>query len=338
MRTKTNTLILLVLLGALITILPGGKNACAAGAGGTIAAQTCDTQVWQTMAARAQLETEREIMQNQNLIFKADSILDYVCFDNFAAHAAKNVGVLFTHTTYFGNSSIIQMGSTYGMDKAMQNVVMTAMGPYLNDNFSHEWLGGRGAKLNMASKRKMQEIGPREYSTCNVMNQVWQQAKCMNFLHTQDFAATDGFYPFINLTPTTGGQAVDGYESKTDIRKYPNPCNGGTPILGSTWKEKYRDSRNETDFGSIDKLYDYGTPLLQAFREVRDRVVPAGCAAPIPTGIKIILGPNDSTPYEDGVCTNPGCSYTRNGKCLGGAGNTAPTGGAPVTGDGSTAS
>ncbi len=331
MRTKTNILILLVLLGALITILPGSKNACAAdlgvdipdgdhgggGGGGTIAKQTCDTQVWQTMAARAQLETEREIMQNQNLIFKADSVLDYVCFDNFAAHAAKNVGVLFTHTTYFGNSSIIQMGSIYGMDVAMQNVVMNSMGPYLNGNFAHELLGGRGKKLGV-NRRELQQIGPRDYSSCDVMNKVWMAAKCANFLHTQDFAATDGFYPFINLTPTAGGQAVEGYETKNDIRKYPTACSGGTPILGSTWKEKYRDSRNETDFGVESGLYVFQSALLQTFSEVRKRVKPitsGACPIGIKTGIKVILGPNDSSPYDDGVCTNPGCSYYRNGTC-----------------------
>jgi len=338
MTSKTNILILLVLLGAVLSIVPGSKDACA---GGMIANQTCDTQVWQTMAHRAQLETEREIMQNQNLIFKADSVLDYTCFDNFAAHASLNVGVLFTHTTYFTGTRIIEWGPRDpGLDHALQTVVIQSLTPYLASNFNHDYLGGRGGQLGL-QRKQTRPIGSqgRNYN-CDEMSKVWKVAKCLNFLHTNDFAATDGYYPFINLTPAGRGQAVDGYQTKVDIRKYPEAC-GGSPIPGSDWLQRYRDSRNETDFGVEGPFYFFQSVLLTAFRDVRVKVVPAVCSDPIKTGIKIILGVGDAAPYDDGVCTNPGCTFTRNGQCTtGGAagssngGNTAPVDGGPVTGGG----
>ncbi len=330
MTIKTSILILLVLSGLFI-IAPGVKNnACAQT--GQIAQQTCDTQVWQTMEARARLETEREIMQNQNLIFKADSILHYTCFDSFAAHAAKNVGVLFTHTTYFNGKLIIPWGPQYGMDTAMQNVVLEAMKSYVGQptdgNFAHPFLGGRGYELGLQDPIITDVPSQGADYNCNAMSYVWKAAKCMNFMHTDNFALTDGFYPFINLTPTQGGQAVEGYEGKNDVREYPEPCSGSTPITGSTWLDMYRLSRNENSFGVGDPLYQYQTPLRNNFDDVRKMVTPAACADPVPTGIQVILNVG-STPYPDGVCTNPGCSYVQQSrKCVpsaptsgGGAGN-----------------
>ena len=43
------------------------------GALAQIAPQPCDPQFFRQMESRAWLEAEREIMQNQNLIFKPDS-------------------------------------------------------------------------------------------------------------------------------------------------------------------------------------------------------------------------------------------------------------------------
>ena len=45
-----------------------------------IAPQSCDSNYWRQLSSRAWLEAEREIMQNQNLIFKPDSVLQYTCF------------------------------------------------------------------------------------------------------------------------------------------------------------------------------------------------------------------------------------------------------------------
>lgn len=288
----------------------------------TIAPQTCDTQVWQTMENRARLETEREIMQNQNLIFKADSVLTYTCFDSFAAHVSRYVGVLFTHTTYWDGKEIIPWGGAFGMDSAIQSVVVDSMNPYITGNFNHNMLGGRGDSLGM-TRPTIQPIGSkgRTYS-CSQMDTVWRVAKCMNFMQTADFAKNDGFYPFKNLAAgPAGGQPVDGYEAKTDVRQYPNPCSSGNPVTGG-WAEMTNFSRNSANGTTYDRYYQYGTPNNESFTAVRTRIDPVGgtggaatCGPAIKTGVKILLSPGAASTGDDGVCTNPGCTYTKGGTC-----------------------
>lgn len=354
MKLKTSALILIALSG-LFFLAPGSKNACAgglpsipgipsipglpwpfgsggpfgggggggaggggggAGGNGEIAEQTCDTQVWRTMENRARLETEREIMQNQNLIFKADSILNYTCFDSFAAHATANVGVLFTHTTYFTGSEIIPWGNPYGMDYNMNEVIIKSMEPYIETNFDHTYLGGRGQYVGL-DYPVINEIPPKgDQYQCDVMKEVWKVAKCLNFIHVQDWATTDGYYPFIDLK-AIDGEDVAGYSNDAihDTRKYPTECTG-EPITGSTWEEMYRLSRNETGFGANDAYYQYGNPMRNTYEAVRLLVEPGECGAAIKTGVEVILGPGESASrYPDGVCTNPGCSYRKDGTC-----------------------
>ncbi|PZO84228.1 MAG: hypothetical protein DI626_08450 [Micavibrio aeruginosavorus] len=287
-----------------------------------IAAQTCDTEVWRTMEARARLETEREMMQNQNLIFKPDSVLTYACFDKFASHASMSVGPLFTHTTYFGGKEIIPwgQGKAKGMDIALQETVIASMKAYVEGekgNFKHALLGGRGAELPNLGQQAVTDIGSKGSTyNCGVMAQVWAAAKCMNFLHTEQFAKNDGFFPFLNLAAQQGGKPVVGYENKNEVRQYPTAC-GGTPITGSTWKDMYRLSRNEREFGVPDRLYQYGTPINQTYTDVRKLIEPGKCGKQaIKTGVTVILSPSSSTKtMEDGVCTNPGC-VVLNGTCV----------------------
>lgn len=293
------------------------------GGGTQIAPQTCDTNVWQDMAQRARIETEREIMQNQNLIYKPDSVLTYTCFDSLAAHTAAKAGVLFTHTSYW-NPMPLQWGTQYGMDTAVNNVVINAMKTYVTGNFNHAYLGGRGSVdgLGLGRNEANAQASSGSSYACSAMGEVWAKAKCINFLHGTEFANSDGYYPFINLKGQNGSPEVDGYETKKDVRKYPTACSGD-PIAGSSWPLAYRDARNESGFGNPNKDYKYGQPLDEAFKEVRKRVAPYGsegatsCADPIPTGVTVILGPGsgNSQPYADGVCTNPGCHYTKNKQC-----------------------
>jgi hypothetical protein len=308
MNLKTSILILIALSG-LFMLMPSSKDACAQS---TIAQQTCDTQVWKTMESRARLETEREIMQNQNLIFKADSILNYTCFDSFAAHAAQNVGVLFTHTTYFNGSQVIAWGSPYGMDFALDRAVIGSMKPYIQTNFNHSYLGGRGQYVGLSSPVVNNIPSQGAQYQCDVMSEIWKVAKCLNFIHVQPFSTTDGYFPFIDIKGINNPD-VAGYANASigDTRKFPTDCTG-SPILGSDWQTLYRDSRNETGFGANDKFYQYGTPMRNTYQAVRLLVEPAQCGSAIPTGVMVILGPGDSAQkYMDGICTNPGCSYLK---------------------------
>lgn len=303
------------------------SDSCAAAA---IAAQTCDTQVWQTMEARARIETEREIMQNQNLIFKSDSILNYMCFDSFAAHTASTVGPLFTHTTYWNGQLILPWGGRTGLDSAINNTIGQSMRTYLTANFNHAYLGGRGNEYatdtgghrapSLAPPSSPATASQSSTYSCAEMAKVWAAAKCANFLHTARLGRTDGFYPFIDLKAETGGENIAGYESIQDVRMYPSPvdCRGINPIEGSSWLDMYRTSRNEVGFGNPNQIYQFGVPVQRTYSNVRNLISPVtdtdsgDCGDPVATGVQVILGVGSASTYPDGVCTNPGCTFIGN--------------------------
>lgn len=332
MILKYGTIILA--LTAFFAVLPLGNKGCAQTAGsggGGIAPQTCDTQVWQTMEMRARMETEREIMQNQNLIFKPDSILAYTCFDKFAEHTAQYVGPLFTHTTYWGGKEIVPWGSPDGMDHAIQGAVLKSMDTYLQSNFPYSMLGGRGDELggNGLSTYTTSMTGKGSYS-CDRMNNVWKTAKCINFIHNDGFSDTDGYYPFIDMKGHDGGEDVKGYQTINETRVFPSAlaCTGSTPVYQNTWYVAWLKSRNENLFGYMNRFYKFSQPLVTTFQDVRKKVDPGKCDNAIYTGVTVIeSAASGGKTYPDGVCTNPGCVYVKTGStgsCQ--SGGTAPGG------------
>lgn len=279
-----------------------------------IAPQTCDAGVWKTMEDRARLETEREIMQNQNLIFKADSVLTYTCFDSMAAHASENVGRLFTHTTYWNGSEIIRSSGANSMDNAISTSVLTAMNTYITSSFGHTLLGGRST---VATPTVNTSATGTSYG-CGQMSAVWAAAKCMNFMHTTRDANNDGFYPFKDLQAgPSGGSAIQGYQTKRDTRQLPTVCSG-VPVPNG-WLQYTNESRNSANGSTYDLRYQFGTPTGTAFTAVRTLLGGStgstACAPPVYTGITIILSPGatSSESYQDGICVTPGCTYQRSG-------------------------
>jgi hypothetical protein len=320
---KTNMIlkhgiVVVLALVAIAAFVPFGNKSCASG----IAPQTCDTEVWKTMEFRARMEAEREIMQNQNLIFKPDSILAYTCFDKFAEHAAQHGGRLFTHTTYWGGKEIIPWGKPDGMDHAMTEVVLKSMDKYIQANFPYDMLGGRGQDLGGGEGLKpyvTSQTGKGDYA-CNVMNNVWKVAKCVNFVHNDKFQDTDGFYPYADMKGHDGGDDVKGYETLVETRQYPTAlkCAGSTKVFPYSWKPAYDRSRNEHNFGNMNRFYEFSAPLKKAYEDVRKKIEPAGmCGDPIFTGITVIQSAaGGGQTHKDGVCTNPGCVFAKSGRCV----------------------
>ncbi len=320
MTNKTGITILFVF--SVLTLVTLAQFSKSAGANNEIAEQTCDVDVWNAMAARARMETEREIMQNQNLIFKADSVLSYVCFDSLAGHAAQNVGGVFSNANRH-------------MTGAMNSVVINSMQTYITSNFNHSLLGGRGQYIGLANQAPPVNGSQTSYG-CQVMNEVWQRAKCMNFMHVDEFVQTDGFYPFIDLRGVGGSQPIAGYQSKGNIRRYPTECAGGDPtfVPDGEWLAIYRYSRGEAIdgvLGSQGALYDFQANVNTTFSAVNRLTRPGsaganGCGQAIPTGVQVMLSPATTAGelYADGVCTNPGCSYVKGNRDAVGECTTAP--------------
>lgn len=295
-----------------------------------IAAQPCDTQYWKQMSARAWMEAEREIMMNQNLIFKPDSVLEYTCFDQMINLTAHSGSKIFTHTDYFG-SPIIEDSDSVGLPKSLDKVVYSALQNYINGNFGHDFLGGRAQKLSIGNK-DLEIVPPIPERTegyiCNTMANVWQAAKCANFIDNEDFEDTDGFYPFERIKGHNGTPDIAGYDTLKETRRFPKACAGsvGTPlgptaVIGSlgpagTWTDQIALANNET-------LYPFQQPLAETYSNVNALTAAYGsdngeggtvqCGEAIATGVTVYTSTSDNENWEDGVCLNSGCRYQRGG-------------------------
>lgn len=303
-----------------------------------IAPQPCDTKYWEQMSSRAWLEAEREIMQNQNLIFKPDSVLEYVCFDQFVSLAAWPGGDIFVHTDYFGKK-IIERGTAGAMENGLTAVVSNALASYRgsgggapgapsSSNFAHEFLGGRAKFMDIANKNSSFKPATTNQSyTCKTMADVWKAAKCANFVDNSSFETTDGFYPFDELKGHGAkGKDIGGYaDTIKEVRKFPSDmsCGDGAKQGVTTWKEQLKKATLE------EELYKFKEPLGTTFQDVGRRLEPGNCSAAfaVKTGVKVIIDGKES--HDDGVCTNPGCSYTKGGGCSSGTGGGGGGGAVP---------
>lgn len=169
-----------------LAFMPSALAACKDNPGDSgIADSSCDCSYWQSLESRAWLEAEREISQNQNLIFKADSVMQYTCFDTqMSAVTAGPIARLFSDQA-FG----VSRGGA--MMAALSSSVRASLASYIATNFNHSSLGGRGGQSGV----------------CMVMGAVWQEAKCYNFMTR----STDGFLMF------------EEHQS-TEVRQLPTPC------------------------------------------------------------------------------------------------------------------
>ncbi len=142
----------------------------------------CATDVWSAIVNQSVLETRRESIINQRYIAKADSVIEYSCFETSLIFAAEHFGPIFNETEDFvetysltdGSAQIRSAGQPDYLDRALGSVVQATIGAYL-ENFNHGLLG---------------EIAPVATPTsdpCNVMAMVWEAAKCKNFSGPGEF-------------------------------------------------------------------------------------------------------------------------------------------------------
>ena len=264
----------------------------------------CDPNYMDAIEARAYLEAQREITQNQNLIFKPDSVLQYTCFDNFLNQVGGD-------TNWRGNSPFSD-SETWGpvpnqgpgdLQDNLSDVVESAVSTYLTSNFDNNYLGGRSDDKYTASTY----LSGGSYS-CSEMKTVWLDAQCMNFMNKD---TRDGFYDF----PFYSTDA-------NDPRKYPDgtgscsaPTNFSANITTAfNQKEKSYTLQTENpwpnsgDYYTSDDIVTHFNLIMPQGVQVGANATANPCASPISTGICVVRT-SWSTVYGDAVCPNPGCHY-----------------------------
>lgn len=256
----------------------------------------CDPEYMDALESRAWLEAEREIAQNQNLIFKPDSVLELTCFDYFLNEAASN----FPENRQFSETDRWdgwpEGFSDVTTDIALTEVVFGPFASYLGANF----LGDFGAYLNNRRFPDYTEVmmpavdGGVSYG-CNQMQMVWLQARCMNFNEQNDF---DGFYDFAYYEEVNPRQ-----EEAEWAMMCVDPDPRIAPARVSAFNEDQDLFNVEVEFLAPE---GNGAPYLEDDIVTHlDLILPGGCNLCIPTGITV-QRPDLGT-YPEMVCTNPGC-------------------------------
>lgn len=271
-RIENTRLVFMVLAGLCLLALSGpALAACVSDPGDdAIATSSCDCNTWKSLESRGWLEAQREITQNQNLIAKPDSTLEYSCLDTFANVAAGPGADSFSDTTVFG---AVDGRTTISTDQALTSVVGSSNAAY-GSQYDHTFLGGRAGVDHTLSP----VVTGGAYN-CQAMRQAWDAARCANFMsHAQD-----GFFSFDQ-------HAAD------EKRKLPTPCNPD-----SRWSGQIQTALTNTPWQA-----QFSGPAGTTYGGIVTQLTPGACGAPQFTGIQVnSLGRN----YPDAFCTNPGCHY-----------------------------
>ncbi len=268
MNGITKRLVLLLLLVCGLGLVQSKQEVCAQG---IFAEDACDPDYYESLKARAWLEAQREITQNQNLIFKPDSVLEYTCFDSFLDHMALTTieRPLFSMSDRWGEPA-------GDIEASLSNVAAAAAG-YDVSNFTLGVLGGRTeVPYDIRAEAASAPYG------CNTMNEIWMVAKCMNFIQNPE---TDGFFTF------------QQYADSDDRRTLPTPCtelaayqeNLDIALLDPPWQE--------------DAVFTY-------FEDVFPPIGSCGTEfSMLTTGLIINRANADPASYLERVCLVPGCHY-----------------------------
>ncbi len=269
---------------------------------------SCAADTWTEMVNQSVLMVRREMLMNQSLVAKPDSILAYSCFYDHTLHAGETLGILSENQDWvnrqvevgFGTSRQITLNvelSQRSLDGAINIGARNAYDRFLAGDFAHAFLGGK-----LAGPISPRDIDDDDHDRdnlqmnqpCGVMNAVWEAARDLNM---RDIA--NPFPSFEELI-----------EPNTDPRIYPQ-------------------NMSCMNTGITQNMIDIADGAQTAFSPVPARTLGAAqedeedeydCGAPFYTGVTVTRRRGAgiiTTEFEspDGFCARPGCSFI-NGQCV----------------------
>lgn len=246
---------------------------------------TCDAGLMQSIEARADLEAQREVVQAESMIKRADSVLAYSCFDQFLRYAAATSGKSLSENPGLGAAA-----DTESLDNALQGMAGDALGNYTNNNFSHAFAGGEVAPANEIDS---DTSGSDSYN-CENMNAIWAVASCDPVGEGDDPNAFFTFAEYAALEDARNNDTIDGVCAPPKWEEIADIANGETPWQTGEWK----DEQSQSYFDLMD---------------------PENCSkiSPIKTGVRITIQGGDTAgeTFDDAVCSSPGCYYDGAAKC-----------------------
>ncbi len=288
---------------------PGTPNAPKLG----LSSYACDADFMNQIYAKAFLEAEREVVINNALMLKPDSVLEYSCFDQDAAAVALFAGPVFSESTRWAPTTInvlpgsvtinVNMGDTR-LDTSIEQLVLESLKVYVDENFAHDFLGGAATGDNNTIANTVAGISTLP---CDFMYLVQDVSRC------DDFALNSRFMTFETYFSTPA-------LINNDPRTLPETCPSGHQITQATINIA---KNTDWTFAAFDRL-DALLPFQRAGFPPAAGGNSCESAIPIPTGVITFYEEYGSDPagnpitiekypYEDKVCSNPDCLFDTQG-------------------------
>lgn len=242
--------------------------------GSAHAQNACDPQFMDAIEARGFAEAARENAQNQNLMFKPDSVFEYSCFRSHASLPQVNADQLFRPASL-----------SFPTVNPIEQFVFTNFGDvYLDSRYTTPIPALPAPPANM----------------CNAIASVWEVSRCMNFYNRQDL---EGFFDLTHYT------ANDPRQLPTSLGACPTLPYGGLNMAldmaynnnRPAWTLAIPNPRDTTDYISdpvdvLEGMYEPGT-----------------CGTEIPTGMIVTDYTAPVNSFREKICSNPACVYTPSG-------------------------
>lgn len=289
-----------------------------ASAASVIASSPCDALYYETLSARAWLEAQREITQNQNLILKPDSVFEYTCFDRLLRELADHADEMLSETSSYGTP----LGSS-SMDNALRRLVGDSLVSYINLNYGSKTSGVAynllsGHTAGSPITHSITNVTGGSAYSCDIMSRVWHAAKCINFVTDSPF---DGFYTFDEYLYNAGTTTP-----ALDKRHLPTAC---APITTS-WSGNITTALTSGSWTNdpVQTYQQYLTPPTSCTGNCRCTLPGTSVVSPaIPTGVRVLKPGSGNTNYQEHICLQPGCRYHPGGQPLVAGGGTVSTAG-----------
>ncbi len=274
----------------------------------------CDSEFMDAIEARGWLMAQRRISQNQNFIFKPDSVIEYSCFNQLIGWLSTNPGGRRFSENYpiYPQWGPIGGIDEFSLDFALFEQVYKPMIQYMAPNFGHTYLGGRIIDAGGTAP-------PWGEYNCDAMQHVWHRARCIDFIE-DNFGSLEGEYILSN---------DDFYDfpwyAVNDPRTLPAEygiCEPLTDMINAAMIETYRGEGQDGMHGDewltfvlldennpyiLDGLFYFEDPILAI--EILELVLPNDCpaSAMVPTGVMVEIPRLGG--WQEHICSKPGCSF-----------------------------
>ncbi|MBI4032030.1 MAG: hypothetical protein HY370_10175 [Proteobacteria bacterium] len=277
----------------------------------------CDPEYMDSLEAKAWLEAQREIAQNQNLILKPDSVFDYTCFLGMVNQLAAippfpDIG-LFSEVGCCGGPGL---GPT-SLNEALFRAVGITVNNYISNAgagsgmFEGWYLANRVGNVRFDSRPFQAGFAEGYEYNCTEMQGVWTLAKCMNFFDQPDHDAFFDFQWYTKFDPRLELEPFGPWSPS-------NMCTGipFSGLVGEAINVAFNDMGNRYTLPAENPWPSDLTPYLEdPVFTFFDLTLPVGlapgCAGPLPTGI--MVNRVNIPAYPDGICPNAGCYLTQDG-------------------------